>query len=307
MTRPDQPKPKLSARVQRWFDEKLQSVGDAVPWWMSCCGSDVMWDMVDSELAFQEAVEEEHGVVYGDGSEASLAVLLAEHGEVGYTLRAADIESPPAADVPSTASVVTPEVPGLAPSEPQEGVSGPSEAVAGAGVIVFGDVEVPVEDSIAFGSIVVPVEHEVAAAVAEATKQCRGLREATAEPPAEEVVNQVGKREWRRKQAVVSAPIVSKVVAEMRAEVGVCCASCDHADIAAVRRDCPANYQAAQWTCLRIMKDRGLHAEHVQLYLLPCLVAYFHRIQFADGLGGYTGSLGVARRRIWRRRHRQVA
>lgn len=270
-----------------------------------------MWDMVDAELAFQEEVENEHGVVYGDGSEASLQVLLAAHGEVGYVLRPDDAQTP----------VESETAPGQAQEgatdreiESAVGVEVTGKRAEGSAGIMFGDIEVAVatpvsptvaSETICFGDIAVPVEHGVVAAVDATSQQCGAGREASSD--AQEGCNRIGKREWRRKQAVVSAPIVSKVVAEMRAEIGVCCSQCGHADIESVRRDCQANYQAAQWTCLRIMKDRGLHAEHVQLYLLPCLVAYFHRIQFADGLGGYTGSLGVARRRIWRRRHRQVA
>lgn len=283
--RPDQPKPALRDRVYRWFDEALQRVGDSFPEWMVCCGSNTMWDIVDAEASFQLEVEREHCVVYGDGEEPSLEVLLDEHDEVGYSLRHQQKELP-VEDV-----------------QPRRIESADDR-------IVVGSVECPLACKVVDGELVIiddgtsPGDAPLWPATCD-QQQPTALEESGG-PALEGEPKRLGKREWRRRNAVVSAPIVSKVVADMRAEIGMCCLSCDHANIEEVRIQCPANYQAAQWTALRLMKDRKLHTEHVQLYLLPCLVAYFNRVQFADGLGGYRGGLGGRRRRVWRRRHAQT-
>ncbi len=96
----------------------------------------------------------------------------------------------------------------------------------------------------------------------------------------------------RRRRCHVSAPIVAKLVAAVRSEIGAMCLRCRHQNIDDVRDRCSANYQAAQWTALRIMKDRKMHPEQIQLYLNPTLVSYFYAEQFSHGFGGYWGDLG---------------
>ncbi len=99
----------------------------------------------------------------------------------------------------------------------------------------------------------------------------------------------------RRRRCHVSPPIVAKLVASMRAEVGFMCLSCSHRNIEHLIANCNANYQAAQWTALRIMKDRKMHPEQCQLYLKPTLTHYFMAEQFSHGFGGYVGDLGGPR------------
>lgn len=264
-----------------------------MPEWAACCGSDIDWDLVDAELEFQHSVDVEHGVVYGEGDMDSLEALLNAHIEVGYDLcpglTVTDTTDEPVGDhqcpcqgPPLGAGAENTHATG------DEGLNGPAL------------LEQQVLRMVAFLSAFQESEEETAS---------EGCRSPTGQPARGCVLAgpaRAGRRELRRKKAVVSAPIVSKVVADMRAEIGMCCLSCNHANIDAVRADCPANYQAAQWTALRIMKDRRLHKEHIQLYLIPCLVAYFSQIHFADGLGGYQGRLGVATRRTWRQRHRAI-
>lgn len=99
----------------------------------------------------------------------------------------------------------------------------------------------------------------------------------------------------RRRRCHVAAPIVAKLVAEMRAEIGFMCQRCSHPTVDHLLEHCNANYQAAQWTALRIMKDRKMHPEQCQLYLKPTLIHYFSAEQFSHGFGGYTGNLGGVR------------
>ncbi len=296
----------------------MQGLADAMPYeWIACCGSDVNWAMVDAELEFQARVDDEHGVVYGNGSENMLDYLLRVHTESGYALRAEDAE---AVDTASR-----PEDPG--PASPKRIVVPQGctlREVSEAFQMLSEDVNITPE----FGAMVLnyipgctPKEMLENArmslcdvnVVPASPKRCtegvvverRGLVEVKTKTTRHG--DAIGKRELRRQRAVVSAPIVAKIVAEVREQLGNVCLGCRHESIAEVIRDCKPNYSSVQWTVLRIMKERKLHAAQIQLYLDPVLVAYFRNVQYADGTGGYRGFLGSERKRIWRRRHNQVA
>lgn len=255
---PDQPVIALSERIHRWFDTILQRIDLFASCGLSLCGSRVQWDLVDRERAFQRAVNEEHGFIYGDGVVDSLSHLISDHyADFSYHI------APPL--TPSNAATAVSSV-----SSPSSQNSGRNAALMRALVGVsrpHPSPPMPPPPSGPTGPVPSPTGRT-------------GL---------------VPLVRRRRHRCHVSPPIVAKLVAAMRAEIGSMCLACKHKSIVDLRSKCSANYQAAQWTLLRLMKDRKLHPEQIQLYLEPCLIAYFYKGQYSDGCGGYLGELGGER------------